>query len=928
MFDPLSSPFEVNAANTPPWPTTPHSPQALPPALRKTPHSPLPNSTPASPFGKEPQIYGQPAPGLISPAANTASNGTKFEKPGPYLRVRVVALDRNRRDLLIRMDAQTNLPNFNGQTYRNISRSYLEFQQFAEQIVYCNPQTIVPALPLAQTSAPTDEEDDRLVKIMLQRWLTRICEDPVIIKEDEVRSFIESDFGYQPTVRPKRKTSAGFSLLRRGPPDEDETLQRARFELTKLEGQFFEAAKAIDKLSKSRKVMSHGHAEMGNKLINVATTEAHPSLAAAFRKFGRTWHSVGDLENVQAISECVILGDCLGYQGLNAKSAKETLQNRTQVLEEYQAAVKSSISKRRHIERLKASTNIRPDRVDEALEDMEEATKYEEVLAKRVDGISNNLHRALKTHSRTVNEDFNAALIEHVRSTLMYEKQHLRELESLRPDFAAASKKIGNGVKPPPAPIVVPPQSPTSPTLPASTSVSRVPASSSTASASGSSTGRPSSAQPALPPSLPTAVASSSARPRSPVVDPLGGPGVTQSMVLPPNARAGPSTQTFGRAGPSVSSASATPSAPTPPPGQNQSYMSQSMRLPPQRNRLDAREAARYIVIRVRICKEFSIDKLETCYYRHSRRMPSVAAAGPMPGRRVYVWVALASVSTLWLTQWQSVVVSKHRKLSGIKYPQVYAEKAEVAASPAALKFNCAQRAHQNTLESYAQNLFAILFTGLKYPLLASGLGAAYTFGRILYTLGYVSGDPSKRTSKGGFIGSLAAIACEELIDIVPLFSMNRIRLISGVYGPFRPPAKARVPLWMASNLKLKKRCRIIPPDWLTERLTEETTKAPFSELPFRYAEMAKVLLDVASDDIESPDKIMSLLKDLRDARQAKSREGLRKLDGIALSLPNLCAMEINEIRPFFVKAMHVMIQLTPEKQVEAPPDDFDFDQF
>lgn len=46
------------------------------------------------------------------------------------------------------------------------------------------------------------------------------------------------------------------------------------------------------------------------------------------------------------------------------------------------------------------------------------------------------------------------------------------------------------------------------------------------------------------------------------------------------------------------------------------------------------------------------------------------------------------------------------------------------------------------------------------------------------------------------------------------------------------------------------------------------------------------------------------------------------------MQLPNLCAMEINEIRPFFVKAMHVMIQLTPEKQVEAPPDDFDFDQF
>ena len=38
-----------------------------------------------------------------------------------------------------------------------------------------------------------------------------------------------------------------------GVPDEDEELQRARFELTKLEGQFFDAAKAIDKLARARK---------------------------------------------------------------------------------------------------------------------------------------------------------------------------------------------------------------------------------------------------------------------------------------------------------------------------------------------------------------------------------------------------------------------------------------------------------------------------------------------------------------------------------------------------------------------------------------------------------------------------------------------------------------------------------------------------
>lgn len=118
--------------------------------------------------------------------------------------------------------------------------------------------------------------------------------------------------------------------------------------------------------------LSTAHAEMGNKLINVASSEAHPPLGNALRKLGRAWHSLADLDQAQSISEGVVIGDTFGYQGMNARSAKEALLQRASVLEEYQAAVKATISKRRTIERLKASSSIRPERVDEALEELEE----------------------------------------------------------------------------------------------------------------------------------------------------------------------------------------------------------------------------------------------------------------------------------------------------------------------------------------------------------------------------------------------------------------------------------------------------------------------------------------------------------------------------------------------------------------------------
>jgi hypothetical protein len=109
MFDPLGSEnagFGSDISSTPPWPSTPHLPGSPIPNLRRAP-SPVPPTPDKGPstglYGKEPQIYGQPEPGLISPQQ---TNGTKYEKVEPYLRVRITGLDRNRRDILVKFDAQ------------------------------------------------------------------------------------------------------------------------------------------------------------------------------------------------------------------------------------------------------------------------------------------------------------------------------------------------------------------------------------------------------------------------------------------------------------------------------------------------------------------------------------------------------------------------------------------------------------------------------------------------------------------------------------------------------------------------------------------------------------------------------------------------------------------------------------------------------
>ena len=145
MFDPLSSTSSVfgdtDSPVTPPWPTTPHPPGSPVPNLRRalTPVPPTPDKGPSPGlYGKEPQIYGQPDAGLISPQGTVGPNGIKYEKAEPYLRVRINGLDRNRRDILVKLDAQVCI--------------YLKFYFCSYLLIKQSPFLIDLARPISPTS--------------------------------------------------------------------------------------------------------------------------------------------------------------------------------------------------------------------------------------------------------------------------------------------------------------------------------------------------------------------------------------------------------------------------------------------------------------------------------------------------------------------------------------------------------------------------------------------------------------------------------------------------------------------------------------------------------------------------------------------------------------------------------------------------------
>ncbi|KPM38105.1 hypothetical protein AK830_g8451 [Neonectria ditissima] len=118
-----------------------------------------------------------------------------------------------------------------------------------------------------------------------------------------------------------------------------------------------------------------------------------------------------------------------------------------------------------------------------------------------------------------------------------------------------------------------------------------------------------------------------------------------------------------------------------------------------------------------------------------------------------YGLVLVAATSTFFINTLHVQLTSKYRKASGLKYPVPYASNDLAEKDPKAYQFNCAQRAHANFTENQTSFLGALLIAGLRYPVVAATLGGGWALSRVVYALGYTSGQGPK----GRMLGSIGS---------------------------------------------------------------------------------------------------------------------------------------------------------------------------
>jgi hypothetical protein len=171
--------------------------------------------------------------------------------------------------------------------------------------------------------------------------------------------------------------------------------------------------------------------------------ELHPGLAGAYRKLGKVIQTVGDCHAAQATAEATTIGDPFQHHSQDAFIVKETLTNRQILIREFLQAQESTRSKLNAADRLRASSNVRREKVDEAIASLDEARQNESYLFKKTTRVTQNLvHERRRWFARTA-ADLRLSIREYVLREIEAERRTLALLESVRPDIRAIDASGG-----------------------------------------------------------------------------------------------------------------------------------------------------------------------------------------------------------------------------------------------------------------------------------------------------------------------------------------------------------------------------------------------------------------------------------------------------------------------------------------------------
>ena len=168
-------------------------------------------------------------------------------------------------------------------------------------------------------------------------------------------------------------------------------------------------------------------------------------------------------------------------------------------------------------------------------------------------------------------------------------------------------------------------------------------------------------------------------------------------------------------------------------------------------------------------------------------------------------------------------------------------------------------------------------------------------------------------------------IAENYLIEIIPNFHSDKISLVSGIYGPFKPNKIIKIPLWLAVKYRNNNQCKIIIPSiyensYLNGVLeSEKENKNSLFDLPPNFLEISNILFNNAEDDFDDIKKTRCFVADIKTLRQNKINNMLKNIknEDLYLKLNGLTSIELEQIRPLLKNIFPFRLQINNKVNID-----------
>lgn len=343
-------------------------------------------------------------------------------------------------------DCSTNIPTFRKRKHKKLRKSIEEFQNLFKFLNSNIPESFIPSIPPTYTNYGINNEEDHDTTVSnFQEWFNRICSDPLILRNEELAFFIESDYGTYIPINPSVAPISGLKrkTLKQLAPPFDESLPLAEFRpmVKSIYVNVQNIQEKLLKASKTRRLLVQEENEFGQKFGTLTTINENES--KLYKRYGKIMTAVGDINSIIATMDMATLYDGLEWIVQDSYIVKESLTNRHFIMRDLLQAQQNSKNKQEMARKLRSRRDTNPMKVEDAIRSLKIASTTEQNLTLKLHRVTGNMVIERSEWINWYEKWLIKSIKMHTLRRIEYERKKLSLLERVRSEVRRADMKGG-----------------------------------------------------------------------------------------------------------------------------------------------------------------------------------------------------------------------------------------------------------------------------------------------------------------------------------------------------------------------------------------------------------------------------------------------------------------------------------------------------